>query len=414
MSRQWMTAAGLAVLLAACGGGGGGDGGTSGAAGGALSGSPTATLAANQVEVTVDAGPPGTSVINELYVSVTVCAPNSGNCQTINNILVDTGSSGLRLMASAVAPGLVGALPAVTVGSDPLGECMQFIGGYSWGPIRSADVTIGQVKLAGAAVEIIGLGGFNAAPSDCTSIGTAVNTVGDFGANGILGIGVWPQDCGQYCATANNNPMYYACTSSGCNSTRVPVDSQVWNPVALMPSDNNGSLLTLPATASGVATVLKGVLTFGIGTRNNNDLGTTATILTVDPVYGELTATVNGTSYPNSILDSGSNAYFYGTGLFPPCGFNADFYCPNGATAQPAILTGTNGTTALADFIVGNAGQTLTAYPGIHAYDQLAGPGWDGTADFGLPFFFGKTIATAIADRATPAGPGPWVGIRAN
>jgi hypothetical protein len=414
MMRRWMIVAGLSFLLAACGGGGSNNAPPSSLGSAITPGSAPPPVAANQVGVIVDAGPSGTSV-NQIYVSVTVCAPNTGNCQTIDHVLVDTGSSGLRLIASAVNASLVGALPAVTdaAGGNPLGECLPFVNGYSWGPVRSADVTIGQEKLSGIAVQIIGLGSFNATPSGCASNnGQAMNTVASFGANGILGIGVWAQDCGQYCANFSTNPQYYACTSTTCSTTKVPVDSQVWNPVALMSSDNNGSLLTLPATTNGVATVLNGTLTFGIGTQSNNGLGS-ATILTVDS-NGELSANVAGTIYPYSFLDSGSNAYFYGSNLFPLCTGQTYFYCPSSATSQPATLTGVNGNTATADFIVGNANQTFNAYPGIHAYDQLAGPGWNGTVDLGLPFFYGKTVATAIAGRSTPAGNGPWLAILTN
>ncbi len=37
-----------------------------------------------------------------MVVSVTVCEPGSGRCATVDDVLVDTGSTGLRLEASAV------------------------------------------------------------------------------------------------------------------------------------------------------------------------------------------------------------------------------------------------------------------------------------------------------------------------
>src|SRR6201998_4752715 len=39
---------------------------------------------------------------NGVFTSVTVCAPGTSTCQTISSVLVDTGSYGLRVLASAL------------------------------------------------------------------------------------------------------------------------------------------------------------------------------------------------------------------------------------------------------------------------------------------------------------------------
>jgi len=59
---------------------------------------------ANTVTITVDSGPAGaTGQINHLYVTVKVCAPGSQTqCANIDHVLVDTGSSGLRLVHSVL------------------------------------------------------------------------------------------------------------------------------------------------------------------------------------------------------------------------------------------------------------------------------------------------------------------------
>ena len=63
---------------------------------------------------------------NGLFASVEVCEPGSTtNCTTVPNVLVDTGSTGLRLLSGAVS-GLT--LPAVTDSSgNDVQECIQFI-----------------------------------------------------------------------------------------------------------------------------------------------------------------------------------------------------------------------------------------------------------------------------------------------
>ena len=79
---------GILLLLSGCGGGGGGG--------------SSAIIQANVLPLTVDPGP-GNGV-NHLFASVTICAPGSNiNCQTVDHVLVDTGSTGLRIMASALS-----------------------------------------------------------------------------------------------------------------------------------------------------------------------------------------------------------------------------------------------------------------------------------------------------------------------
>ena len=108
----------LALLLAACGGGGGGGSSASSSASNASAptqsvtntSSSTQVLAANAVAVTVDSGVSG--VPNMPFVSVTVCTPGTTQCQTINHVLVDTGSWGLRVFAAQLP--VVGGAAAAT------------------------------------------------------------------------------------------------------------------------------------------------------------------------------------------------------------------------------------------------------------------------------------------------------------
>jgi len=95
--------------------------------------------------ITVNTGPTAGPPYNDPYVdgaftSVTVCVPGSAtNCQTISGILVDTGSTGLRILSSA----LTLSLPQET-GSNgsPVVECFPFVDGVTWGPVQTADMTI--------------------------------------------------------------------------------------------------------------------------------------------------------------------------------------------------------------------------------------------------------------------------------
>ena len=75
---------------------------SSGAGGPPAAGGPT--LDSNEVPIVVNAGPAGaqTDFVNGLFVSVTLCVPGSSNCQIIDGISVDTGSTGLRVLSSAL------------------------------------------------------------------------------------------------------------------------------------------------------------------------------------------------------------------------------------------------------------------------------------------------------------------------
>ena len=62
------------------------------------------TAAYNVLPIIVDGGPPGIApyYVNGLFTSVRVCVPGSTTqCQTIDHVLVDTGSVGLRLLSVA-------------------------------------------------------------------------------------------------------------------------------------------------------------------------------------------------------------------------------------------------------------------------------------------------------------------------
>src|SRR5690606_14915256 len=119
-------------------------------------------------------------------------------CQTVDNVLVDTGSHGLRLMASALDGGAP--LTAIASAGQTLVECAQFADGFTWGPVRRADVRLAGELAANVPVQVIGDSNFPGVPTACQSTGDNTSPVQTFGANGVLGIGVFETDCGNRCA----------------------------------------------------------------------------------------------------------------------------------------------------------------------------------------------------------------------
>lgn len=60
-------------------------------------------------------------------------------------------------------------------------------------------------------------------------------------------------------------------------------------------------------------------------------------------------------------------------------------------------------------FSVANADQLFAANETFNAFDDLAGPSGDTTTfAWGATFFYGRTVYTAIEQRTTPAGKGPF------
>jgi hypothetical protein len=389
-----------AVALAGCGGGGGDDNASSGSAGGIVT-------TDNTVSVKIGAGVG--NIVNLPLTSVTVCIPGTSSCQTVDNVLVDTGSYGLRLMASALSL----SLPQQSASNGgALANCAAFADGYTWGSVRQADLRIGGERASALAVQLIG-DTLPAVPAECASAGggNAENTPGDFGANGVLGIGPFEYDCGTACATAAQTGVYYSCASGACAATAVPLAQQIANPVTRFATDNNGSMLTLPAVgASGQASVT-GTLTFGIGTQANNALGS-AQVYTMGPgdnLAYAITTTYKGTAYPDSFIDSGSNGLFFTDASIPGCTRSTGFFCPASTLSLTATNTGANKVSGVVNFSVASADALLLT--NNLAYSNLAGSGAGlGIAafDWGLPFFYGRTVYTAIENRATPGGTGPY------
>jgi hypothetical protein len=403
----WVASAALG--LASCGGGGGSK----------LANTTPPAAAPNVAAILVDGGPSTltSATANTLYTTVTICVPGSTTeCQTIDHIQVDTGSYGLRLLSSVVTLTLP---PAVAADGNSLVECTQFVSSYSWGPVSKVDLTIGGEKAAGIPIQLIGTTTFSNVPAACSSIGSPQNTVDQFGANGLLGIGVFAQDCGAGCTTAAPG-YYYSCASTTCTPIGVPLISQVLNPIPLFAADNNGSFIVLPSVpAAGEATV-SGSLIFGIDTASNNASGTQSVLevgtdSSVDAsgnsTAGDFTTVYAGQTLTTSFIDSGSNGLFFNDSSITQCptqNNNPPFYCPASTLNLSATLSGTNNSSVSVAFSIENANGFVNTYSVLPDLGGTYGPSSD-SFDWGLPFFYGRRVAVAIENAKTAVGTGPYV-----
>ena len=393
-----------------------------------------AAPADNVTELTVDSGLPNLAYYNGIFATVTVCVPDTSDCQSVDHVLVDTGSAGLRLLGAA----LTISLPSVTDDNGvALVECTQFVSSFIWGSLRSADLRIAGEQVNHLTVQVID-GPVDATtpaegppypvPSDCT--GYDASNADGLRANGIIGISNFLQDCGQHCSespglSSSNPGLYYACSSArtgDCQVAAVPLAKQLANPVALFSQDNNGTIIELPAVPPDGAASIAGALVFGIGTRDNNALDQ-ETVIQLD------SRGTFQTQYPTngrpafSFVDSGSNGIFFLSSYManiPTCsGLLHDFYCPTSTLNLTAKNQDTKGLVSVnVNFSIANAINLLGARTNF-VFDDLGGPssapssGGLGASvayfDWGLPFFFGRNVFTAIEGQTTPAGTGPFV-----
>jgi len=400
----------LSVSLAACGGGAASTSSSGGT-------TPSPPVVNNVQPIVVDSGPSlngqpiGTN--DELFTTVTICVPGTTTCQNIDHVLVDTGSSGLRILSSQITM----TLPYTTdAGNNLIGNCVQYADTtYQWGPLAKVDVRMANEVAGSVPIQIVGPSNFVAAPAACSAGGTAAQTVLELGANGILGVGLFRQDCRPACASSSPPSVYFSCPAAGCTPTSIALTAQLQNPVWMFAQDNNGLAITLPQIGPTGAVSVTGSMIFGIGTQSNNGLNS-AQAQAVNSL-GNFTTTFNGVPYSNSYIDSGSSGFFFldstATGL-PDCtstSIVAGFYCPASPLNFTAITSGPNPngskTTVSANiaFSIGNA-LTLIESPNT-AFNNLGGSS-SGVFDWGLPFFFGRTVFIGVESQSSAAGIGPY------
>jgi Protein of unknown function (DUF3443) len=361
----------------------------------------------NVATLIVDGGPQG--IINAPFVSVTVCEPGTSNCVTVDHVLVDTASVGLRLMGSLLS---ALNLPVSRDGnSNALYECVQFADSHTWGSLKTADIKIASEQASNLTLNIIddSLPPAVAIPADCSNGLPAANSVVSFGANGVIGLQPFKEDC-PACTTQIIPGTYYTCSGASCQGTMLTPAQLVQNPVYHFATDNNGVILQLPAVSSAGAFGVRGTLIFGIDTQANNQLGT-ARVLSLNPLSGNFATTYKGQVLNQSFIDSGSNGYFFNDAALANCTSSgaAGFYCPGSAQTLSATQTSNTGVASAVNFNVANAEALTSNQPTYTAFSNLAGTNpLSSSFDWGLPFFYGRNVYVAIEGRSTSAGAGPY------
>jgi hypothetical protein len=341
--------------------------------------------------------------INQLCAAVTICQPGTANCETVSDVLVDNGSVGLRVFRSVLSIPLT---QMVDAQGRAVGECIFFAdGGTTWGAVQVADVVLGGAPAVRIPVQVIQatFGGQSSSSNPCNDEVDSDPQAASF--NGILGVGIFRQDCGLVCAANSNNTLYFSCDGGSCTGVAVPLTDQVQNPVWLLPSDNNGMIISLPnvPTTTGAPSV-SGSLILGIGTAGNNTPSAGISVLTTDD-NGFVTTVYKGRTFSQSIIDSGSNGLFFPDTSLLQCAPPLDsFYCPPSAVNLSGTVIGTNGRQTVVPFQIANTENLVQT--GNAAFSNLGGD--FSIFDWGLPFFFGRTVFIGIEGQSSSLGTGPY------
>ncbi len=350
--------------------------------------------------------------INKPCVSVTICDLSGTNCTTINDILLDTGSFGLRVFNSVIQsqnPALASALTPIQHNGAAISECVNFLDNSAdWGSVALAKVTLAGEDPVTVPIQVID----STLPGASKNCANADSSPVVAGFNGILGVGVFAQDCGFNCSAGDG--LYFTCSGAQCTGYGPTLAEQVTNPVSALAQDNNGVIIELPSLVQGGQASVDGYVILGIGTQANNMPGNVQTYA-ADPQTGQFLTSFGGQNYPASFLDSGSNTLAFQpspamAAKLPDCGSNGPgYFCPTDTIQFSGTTMAFDGSNSSEmPFLVGNA--LTLANTGNMVFMEIADNLHDGglSFDWGLPFFYGRNIYVGIEGKSSPLAAGTY------
>jgi hypothetical protein len=341
---------------------------------------------------------------NKFLVSLTVCVPDSNVCQTVDKIMVDTGSIGLRIHASVLAA-LQGQLPTSQQSGQVIAQCATFGNFYTWGSFRTADVTFGARKASALPFQVYD---DPALPEvSATSCGAQVGGLlhalpAAVQFNGVLGIRG---------ARLDRLGSYLTCQTSGSNCTATELsDSQLLpNPVIALPQDSNGYQIVMPSIPDGGSAQVSGALILGLNTQSNNSfpqtVGNAPQMLALDSQQ-RFALYLDGVSY-GALMDSGTSINTLPTVNAPTCGASAPLgYCPSSTVMQPIQLAAASkpsvvfGTSLSIENWLTLLATNLPTINNIASKTPSTVMANGVQAILGAPFFYGRRISIGISGQS--------------
>ena len=372
-----------------------------GVAGSLLAWLGTGAAAAADNIVPIEVHQPREGIFNLAYVDVTVCNAVP-QCRTVPNVVVDTGSSGLRLHREALG-GLQ--LEVVRDGMRRrLGSAADFAIGGLWGTLHAAQVRVGQVETTQA----IPIQLFDApSPLERRPSSYKDDARARFirMGNGVLGISPRRHDPQRYFALRRWGPE---AVLPAWKPVDVDASREVVNPIVHFPPPyDNGSVISLPEVdgSTGQKTA-QGWLGFGIGQPTEALLPAAAHVMAHElDAQGKFAAMLGGRRV-DLVVDSGSNVLMLD---LEPLGLPRHerfkrFYDAAPLTPLP-LAFGANEIELARPLCIGPAATMNKALDDGYAVLPMlaiAPIAADAPNVLGLPFFFGRTVATGLQGAVNP------------
>jgi hypothetical protein len=182
-----------------------------------LSGNANGPVANNALPFSVTKK--GEQGLNSAVASVTVCATGTSNCTVVNDMVVNTGSSGLQIFGSQLAG--LGITPN-TEGGSQIGECFFAGTDVTWGAVSAVDVKIAGEPTITVPIHVMDdIQAFAPAPGVCTQRYQLISSISQVGWNGILGVGQAANDLHEVLL---HHYDYFACSAGDCSLLSSPPD----------------------------------------------------------------------------------------------------------------------------------------------------------------------------------------------
>jgi hypothetical protein len=296
-------------------------------------------------------------------------------------------------------------------------ECVGYLAGaQQWGAVVQADVILGGETASGVNMQEIDGNTPSGIPADSNCASGAATSPTDSSYNGVIGVGFLSNDCGSGCVSAQATNYYRCSDNSPCVPTPISPSYQVQNPISKMTEDfNNGISITLPSIGYCGRTDLTGYLTLGVGTLENNTPPVTTNVLSADPTDLTILTTFEGQPY-KGYIDSGTNTFNFtpigsSAAELTNCGSTSEapgFFCPTDNPTYSATMQSYSGGPLIpVTFQIVNALSLVDSNNTAFATLGSNG-GTAGEFDWGISFFFGRTVYVVQKDKSAPGlGVGP-------
>lgn len=352
-----------------------------------------------QIPISIGSGLNGDG-INTMYVSIILCTNNAGtNCQTIDNIILDTGSFGLKINKSALAESFVLQMPRVITSDDKMVyACNTFGSGYVFAEEHYGVLKLDNTMTDDVIVQVIENSPTAEIPDSCIAKGPFDNFE-SFGANGILGVNpaISLNNSSILLYKKNVNGIYEALSLD--DESRVPILNN--NPLPNLSNNNNGFVISIPPVTQNTNTNVSGTMILGVNTSSMNQVTDKTNLVVASEAdlssvcnsacfYSQIT---NPESTIPAVFDSGTNGWVFMNDDLRQCSYG---FCPDTPFTWVSTVYSY-------DFAANESYQVTGVItkdennPSGETVSFSVMPGWgyynrSNETLYGSPFFFGKNV----------------------